>query len=134
MLRLEDYPVERILSSPTMRCRRTVEPLAKDRWLQIESVPALGVDARAARLRTILSDRSLRHAVLCTHGETIGQLFTQLARDGLEVEEPLDWPKGSTWLLRRAGVPGACSVSAAVGAGSGALTLSGCRGGIIPTG
>jgi phosphohistidine phosphatase SixA len=102
VLRLEDYPVERILSSPTMRCRQTVEPLAQDRLLQIESVPALGVDAGPAQLRTILSDRRLRDTVLCTHGETIGQLFTQLARDGLEVEEPLDWPKGSTWLLQRA--------------------------------
>jgi hypothetical protein len=39
--------------------------------------------------------------VLCTHGETIGQLFSQLTMDGLEVGEPLDWPKGSTWLLQR---------------------------------
>jgi phosphohistidine phosphatase SixA len=101
VFRLEDYPVERILSSPTMRCRQTVEPLARDRLLRVESVPALGVDAGPAQLRMILSDRRLRHVVLCTHGETISQLFTELARDGLEVEEPLDWPKGSTWLLQR---------------------------------
>ena len=101
VLRLEDYPVERILSSPTMRCRQTVEPLAKDRLLQIECVPALGVDASPAQLRTILSDRRLRHAVLCTHGEAIGQLFMQLARDGLEIAGPLEWPKGSAWLLQR---------------------------------
>ena len=43
----------------------------------------------------------LRHAVLCSHGETIGQLLTQLQADGLVVEDPLDWPKGSTWLLQR---------------------------------
>ena len=60
VVRLEDFPVERILSSPT-----------------------------------------LRHAVLCTHGEAIGRLLTQLQADGLVVEGPLDWPKGSTWLLQR---------------------------------
>ena len=42
VFRLEDYPVERILSSPTLRCYQTVEPLARDRLLGIETVPALG--------------------------------------------------------------------------------------------
>jgi hypothetical protein len=40
--------------------------------------------------------------VLCAHGETIGQLLTELVAEGLVVEDPLDWPKGSTWLLQRA--------------------------------
>jgi phosphohistidine phosphatase SixA len=101
LLRLEDYPVERILSSPTVRCRQTVEPLAHDRLLQVESVAALGVDAGPTQLRSVLWDRRLRNVVLCTHGETISQLFTQLARDGLDVAGPLQSPKGSTWLLLR---------------------------------
>jgi phosphohistidine phosphatase SixA len=101
VLRLEDYPVERILSSPTVRCRQTVEPLAHDRLLQVESVAALGVDASPTQVRSVVWDRRLRNVVLCTHGETISQLFTQLARDGLEVAGPLDWPKGSAWLLQR---------------------------------
>jgi broad specificity phosphatase PhoE len=101
VIRLEDYPVEQILSSPTLRCRQTVEPLARDRLLQIEPVAALGVDAGLAQVRSVFWDRRLDNAVLCTHGETISQLFAQLALDGLEIEEPLDWPKGSTWLLQR---------------------------------
>jgi hypothetical protein len=39
--------------------------------------------------------------VLCTHGELIGRLLAELVADDLAVEEPLDWPKGSTWLLER---------------------------------
>jgi broad specificity phosphatase PhoE len=31
VVRLGDYPVERILCSPTRRCRQTVQPLARDR-------------------------------------------------------------------------------------------------------
>ena len=46
-------------------------------------------------------DLALRKAVLCTHGETIGGLLEQLAADGLTATDPLDWPKGSTWLLQR---------------------------------
>jgi phosphohistidine phosphatase SixA len=101
VLRLEDYPVERILSSPTVRCHQTVEPLARDRLLKIDSVAALGVDAGPAELRSVFWNWRLRAAVLCTHGETISTLFTQLTMDGVEVEGPLHWPKGSTWLLRR---------------------------------
>ncbi|HEV2920316.1 MAG TPA: histidine phosphatase family protein [Actinomycetota bacterium] len=101
VFRLEDYPVEQILCSPTLRCHQTIQPLARDRLLPIQSVAALGVDAGPAQVRSVLWDWWLRDAVVCTHGETIAQLFTQLAMDGLAVAEPLHWPKGSTWLLRR---------------------------------
>jgi 8-oxo-dGTP diphosphatase len=100
VVRLEDYPVERILCSPTLRCYQTVEPLALDRLLQIETVPALGVDTTPAQLLALFWDLELRNSVLCTHGEGIGLLLTLIA-DALLVEDPLDWPKGSTWLLER---------------------------------
>jgi 8-oxo-dGTP diphosphatase len=101
VVRLEDYPVERILCSPTVRCHQTVQPLARDRFLQIEPIAALGVDAGPAQVLAVFWDRDLRNAVLCTHGETIGRLLTCLVADGLAVEDPLHWPKGSTWVLQR---------------------------------
>ena len=100
MIQLEDYPVERIFSSPAVRCRQTVQPLAHDRLLQIEPVAALGVDAGPTQVRAFMEDPRLRNVVLCTHGETIGQLFTQLAVECLERSGPPEWPKGSTWLLQ----------------------------------
>jgi 8-oxo-dGTP diphosphatase len=100
VVRLEDYPIERILCSPTLRCYQTVEPLAHDRRLQIETVPALGVDASPTQLPTLIWNLELRHTVLCTHGEGIGLLLTRLLAGTLLVEDPLDWPKGSTWLER----------------------------------
>ena len=101
VIRLEDYPVERILCSPTVRCRQTVEPLARDRFLQVEPVAALGVDASLAQVLALFWNQELRDVVLCTHGETIGQLLAQLTADGLVVDGPVDWPKGSAWLLQR---------------------------------
>jgi phosphohistidine phosphatase SixA len=101
IFRLEDFPIERILSSPTLRCYQTVEPLARDRLLPIESVPELGVEADPAQLLALFWDLELRNSVLCTHGEGIGLLLTRLLADSLLVEGPLDWPKGSTWLLER---------------------------------
>jgi 8-oxo-dGTP diphosphatase len=101
VVRLEDYPVDRILCSPTLRCCQTVEPLAHDRLLRIETVPALGVDAGPVQLLDLFWDLELRNSALCTHGEGIGLLLTRLLADALVAEDPLDWPKGSTWLLER---------------------------------
>ena len=102
VVRLEDYPVDRILCSPTTRCHQTVQRLADDRLLRIERVAALGVDASPADVLALVLDRRLRNTVLCTHGETIGRLLPGFAIDGLTAAAPLQWPKGSTWLLERA--------------------------------
>jgi phosphohistidine phosphatase SixA len=101
VVRLEDYPIERVLSSPSLRCVQTVRPLAADRFLAVEPLAALGVGASPAEVLGVFWDLALRNAVLCTHGETIGGLLEQLAADGLTATDPLDWPKGSTWLLQR---------------------------------
>jgi hypothetical protein len=87
--------------NPTLGCYQRVEPLARDRLLGIETVPSLGVDASRAQLLGLFWDLELRDSVLCTHGEGIGLLLTRLIGDALLVEDPLDWPKGSTWLLER---------------------------------
>jgi broad specificity phosphatase PhoE len=99
VVRLEDYPIGRILSSPTVRCQQTVQPLARDRCLPIEPTPELAVAAELGAVLALLEDPGLQDAVLCTHGEVIGQALVWLAADGLVVEQPLAWPKGSTWLL-----------------------------------
>jgi 8-oxo-(d)GTP phosphatase len=93
-------PIDRILSSPVLRCVQTVEPLAKDRGLQIEEVPWLfeGTDGSVV-LQTM---RSLPGAaVLCTHGDVIPKVVLSLVEDGVPVEGPMVWKKGSTWVLER---------------------------------
>jgi phosphohistidine phosphatase SixA len=102
-VRLEDYPVGRILSSPAVRCQQTVQPLADDRHLHIEPLPALGVAADPAVVLALLGDLQVQDAVVCTHGEVIGEVLLRLVMEGLAVDHPLTWPKGSTWLLEAAG-------------------------------
>ena len=92
--------VDRILSSPVRRCVQTVGPLAQDRGLDIEEVPWLleGTDGRML-LETI---RMLPGpAVLCAHGDAIPEVVRPLAEDGVPVEGPMVWKKGSTWVLDR---------------------------------
>jgi 8-oxo-dGTP diphosphatase len=101
--RLRHYPVRRILCSPADRCRQTVEPLARHRGLAVEPTDLLGVEATADGVLGLLADPAVRHAVLCTHGELIGQVFEKLLADGLDLPGRPRWPKGSTWVLDRDG-------------------------------
>ena len=90
-------------SSPARRCG-AVRPSSRSQrtaCCRSSASPRSAWTPVPAELRSTFGTGGYSHAVLCTHGETIGQLFTQLAMDGLEVAEPLDWPKGSTWLLWR---------------------------------
>jgi phosphohistidine phosphatase SixA len=103
LVRLEDFPVGRILSSPTVRCQQTVQPLADDRHLRVEVLPALGVDADPTAVLALLADAQGQDAVVCTHGEVIGEVLLRLVVEGLAVGHPLTWPKGSTWLLEGGG-------------------------------
>jgi len=101
--RLRHYPVQRILSSPADRCRQTVQPLASQLGLAVEEADLLGVDATADGVLELLGDQAIQHAVLCTHGELIGQVFDKLLADGLDLPARPRWPKGSTWVLDRHG-------------------------------
>jgi phosphohistidine phosphatase SixA len=101
VVRLEDYPVERIVSSPTLRCHQTVQPLARARRLPIERSSALRVESPITDVLGLVGDSTLRDAALCTHGEVIDRLFAQLGANGLVTGDPLRWPKGATWVLQR---------------------------------
>jgi phosphohistidine phosphatase SixA len=100
--RLGGYPVGRILSSPAERCRQTVEPLARHRGLAVEPTDLLGVDAAVDGVLALLGDPTLRHSVLCTHGELISQVFERLVAAGLDLPSGPRWQKGSIWVLGRA--------------------------------
>jgi phosphohistidine phosphatase SixA len=103
LAQLRRYPIHRILSSPTDRCRQTVQPLASAFGLPVEETDALRVDAAADGVLELLADPAHRHAVLCTHGELIGRVFDRLIDDGLRLPDRPHWPKGSTWVLERHG-------------------------------
>jgi len=99
LTQLRDYPISRILSSPTVRCLQTVEPLAQRRGLRVESADVLGVDADPNDLVAQLLDPAAAEAVLCSHGELIGAALIRLVGERFE-DNGLSWPKGSAWVLK----------------------------------
>jgi phosphohistidine phosphatase SixA len=99
LTQLRDYRISSILSSPTVRCLQTVEPLAQRRGHRVESADVLGVDADPTDLVALMLDPATAEAVLCSHGELIGAALTRLVAEGFEGDS-LSWPKGSTWVLK----------------------------------
>jgi 8-oxo-(d)GTP phosphatase len=98
---LAPYEPMRIVSSPLVRCVRTVEPLATHLGLEVEECEALGPEADREAARLVRSLASEPHSiVICTHGETIEALQRRLARPGRFAFGPGGaHEKGSVWLL-----------------------------------
>src|SRR5262245_11362445 len=100
---LGDLRVERLLTSPSLRCRQTLLPLAAALDLDLEAVEDLGTDGDVDRLVELLAARDSDGAVLCTHGEVLGELFARLrARGDIPAKGRLRCEKGSTWVLEGA--------------------------------
>jgi 8-oxo-dGTP diphosphatase len=97
--RLGSHPLGRLLSSPAERCLQTIQPLAGRVGRPVEPNQALGVDGTGTGVLELLATPALHRAVLCTHGELIGEVFDELQRVGIQLSDPPRWPKGSTWML-----------------------------------
>lgn len=96
--------IERLLTSPLLRCRQTLEPLAAALGLDLQPLDDLAVDADVHRLVAILEEPRTQQAVLCTHGEVLQALFRLLrAGEMLEGQAEPPWEKGSAWVLERVG-------------------------------
>ena len=98
---LGGLPLLRILSSPSLRCRQTVVPLALAEALDVEPCWQLGLQAEPADVLGLLADPETESAVLCTHRETLQALFGQLPGSGPAVAEAGDpMEMAAVWILR----------------------------------
>jgi 8-oxo-dGTP diphosphatase len=98
--RLADEPVERLVSSPFVRCLQTLEPLAVALHLPIETTELLaeGADAgRAAELLLSLAGPGM--VACCTHGDVLAGVMSVVAGSGLSLDGPRAAPVASTWIL-----------------------------------
>jgi 8-oxo-(d)GTP phosphatase len=89
--------IERILTSPSLRCIETVEPLARLIGAEVEVSDALaeGPDIDAAY--GLIHDLAGTNAVLCSHGDVIPATVNRLMWLGLTLESAFYCSKGSIW-------------------------------------
>lgn len=95
---LAPEPLTRVISSPYVRCVQTVEPLAKPKDLPVEVADELTEGAAFSQSLRLVEKVAQETAVLCTHGDVIGNLLGHLDRLRVLHDEPM-MPKGSTWVL-----------------------------------
>jgi 8-oxo-dGTP diphosphatase len=95
---LRDAPIERIVSSPSVRCRQTVEPLAELRRLPVELADELAEGAPARDAMRVLEKVASAPTVLCSHGDVIAGVLRHLASRGVPLgDDRLE--KASVWAL-----------------------------------
>ena len=102
LLRLFDgADLRRIHSSPAVRCRDTVQPLADSRGIQVRDQNELAEGHGARKVVDLMVELAAKKgdSVLCTHGDLVPEVLRRLARDGVKLESDLQFAKGSTWEL-----------------------------------
>lgn len=99
----KDLPVEHVVSSPYLRCVQTVEPLATQRGLRIETTDALAEGAGIRPIFELMQRFRGQPAVLCTHGDVVQEFVEHLAAEGVIRPRNADnLAKGSTWVIDHA--------------------------------
>lgn len=96
---LKNEPIDRILSSPYVRCLQTVEPLAARRKLPIEPRKDLEEGAGGESVIRIVEDEKGQNVVLCTHGDVVEELLERLIEQGVVDRARAGNEKGGTWVL-----------------------------------
>lgn len=91
--------LERILSSPYVRCRQTVEPLAAARGLRVEAAEVLAEGHGPRELMALMTELAPAGAALCSHGDVIGGLVNVLQDLRLIRRDQASLAKASSWLL-----------------------------------
>lgn len=93
--RFDRFAVERILSSPYLRCTQTVAPLAAARGLAVELSDHLAEGRGVAAVALVRGLLALHDDILlCTHGDIVYDVLHGL---GLPTGVPMQ--KGSAWVL-----------------------------------
>jgi 8-oxo-(d)GTP phosphatase len=81
------YGVQRVLTSPYVRCRQSVDPLGAVLGLPVEDRVELAEGVDGSDAWALIGELASTTAVLCTHGDVLDHLLG---------EEP---EKGSTWVV-----------------------------------
>ena len=89
-----------LIASPFVRCRQTLEPLAKQLGLEVLRDPCLA-EAQPFEPMLSLMERTPAGSVLCSHGDMIPDMMAGLQRRGCAILTTPQWKKASVWMLER---------------------------------
>jgi 8-oxo-dGTP pyrophosphatase MutT (NUDIX family)/phosphohistidine phosphatase SixA len=84
---LAPFELERIVSSPFVRCVQSVEPLAAARGLEVELVDQLAEGVDGKQVRSLLAGLNGTAAAACGHGPEIHPLFGKTKKGATVIVE-----------------------------------------------
>jgi predicted HD phosphohydrolase/phosphohistidine phosphatase SixA len=98
---LSDAPIEHVVTSPFVRCRQSVEPLAERLRLPVDLADELAEGALVGDAFRLIDKfaYTLANAVLCTHGDVMGNVLDLLARRDVPLGGHIKLEKGCTWVF-----------------------------------
>lgn len=99
---LDGRDITRIVSSPYVRCRQSVEPLAARLRLPVDLADALAEGAPLHEVLRLVEKVADEDTVVCTHGDVITLLLGHLRDEGVKIRRRNGVPvmeKGSVWEL-----------------------------------
>jgi 8-oxo-dGTP diphosphatase len=102
---LTGVPLKRVLSSPSLRCVQTVEPLANAHGLKVETAEELLEGSDPGETLAFLEEASKEAdgpIAASTHGDIVPGVLDLLRSSGAKVDGVSTWPKASTWVLEGA--------------------------------
>jgi 8-oxo-dGTP diphosphatase len=92
--------IAELRSSPYVRCRQTLEPLAARLGLPVVDDDRLAEGQPFEPVLELLLTAS-PGTVLCSHGDLIPETVAALVRRGMQLATPPDWRKATVWVLDR---------------------------------
>ncbi len=99
---LAAFGVDRVLSSPYVRCEQTVEPLAHHLDLDVEFADEL-IEGSGDRAVGLMASMAGSNVVLCTHGDVIPACLERLDKLGVRLRSEngaVEFKKGSVWVIK----------------------------------
>lgn len=94
--------IPRVISSPHLRCRQTVEPLAQLWGTAIALDERLSEAVAPEKAVALLDELDDRPTLLCTHGDVIAALMAELEERGVAIGQPFGSEKASVWIVEDA--------------------------------
>lgn len=98
-LGLAGIGIDRVLSSPYLRCLQTVTRLAETLGLYVEPDQRLAEGADSKSISSLLDEVGGTNSVLCSHGDVIPASLESLRRRGVRFNSPYECRKASTWSI-----------------------------------
>lgn len=95
----KELPMNAIYSSSFLRCVQTVEPLARDRGLDVKQSAALEEGKGLQGAMQLVRDPKLDQAVVSCHGDLVWELVEDLVKRHVVKAGEGGYEKGSTWVV-----------------------------------